>query len=307
MKTPSQTVANYIVVTPVKDEAKYIGRTLQSMSNQTVRPLRWVLVDDGSMDGTPGLISDYADRFEWISSIRLERQAARKLGSAEVRAFALGYESVQHLDHEYIVKLDADLSLPPDYFEQMLARFDANPRLGIASGIYLEEHGGKWKPVHLPSYHAAGAAKMLRTSCYKAIGGFQTLPGWDTADEIRAWVNGWETMHFPEVQLYHLKAEGAASGSLRTSYYHGKIYYVCGGGGLFFCMKVLHRVLTGKPFFLSGVMLLAGYGHSMLIRRPKLVTVHEERFYSRLLNRRLLHEIASHLSLRVYTKQQVDN
>jgi biofilm PGA synthesis N-glycosyltransferase PgaC len=304
---PPQTVANYIVVTPVKNEEKYIARTLQSMSIQTVRPVRWVLVDDGSTDETPGLIHEFVGAFDWISCIRVERGAERQLGSAEVKAFEVGYKSVQHLDHEFVVKLDADLSLSSDYFEQMLLRFHANPSLGIASGLYLEEHDGKWRPAHLPSYHAAGAAKMLRLPCYQAIGGFQSLPGWDTVDEVRAWMNGWETTHFPEIQFHHLKAEGSASGTLCTSYFHGQIYYVCGGSALFFCGKVLHRTLTGKPFFLGGIMLLAGYMQSMLIRRPKIVTLQEEEFYTRLLNRRIFHNIVPKLSLRIYTKKQANN
>ena len=286
--TRPQTVANYIVVTPVKDEERYIAKTLQSVSSQTVRPICWVLVDDGSTDRTPEIICDYVRAFDWISCIRVEREPGRQLGSAEVRAFEIGYRSVLHLNHDYVVKLDADLSLPPDYFEQMLVRFNSNSRLGIASGLYLEEHDGRWNSVSLPPYHAAGAAKMVRVPCYQAIGGFPLLPGWDTADEIKAWAHGWETKHFPEILFCHLKAEGLASGSLGTSYFHGKIYYVCGGNLFFFCAKLLHRLLTGKPFLLSGVMLLAGYVHSALVRCPKLVNAREEKYYRRLLNRRIL-------------------
>jgi poly-beta-1,6-N-acetyl-D-glucosamine synthase len=292
-------VANYVVVTPVKDEQCYIARTLESVTTQTVRPLHWVVVDDNSTDGTPEIINSYLGKFEWISCIRVGGTTERKLGSAEVEAFSLGYESVRHLDHDYVVKLDADLSLPTDYFEKMLALFNEHPRLGIASGVYLEKHDDRWIPIGLPPYHAAGAAKMVRLPCYRAIRGFDLSPGWDTADEIKAWANGWETKHFTEIQFLHLKAEGSASGSLRTSYFHGEIYYVCGGGVLFFGGKLLHRTVTGKPFLLAGVMLLAGYVHSVILRRPKLVSAHEEKFYRRLLNRRIIQRLSSRLSPRV--------
>jgi biofilm PGA synthesis N-glycosyltransferase PgaC len=295
----SEDVSKYIIVTPVKDEERYVARTLQSVTEQTVRPLCWVLVDDGSTDRTPDIIRAYLDNFEWISYIRIERTAQRLLGSAEIRAFSIGYESVRHLEHEYVVKLDADLALPADYFEQMLCRFRDNASLGIASGLYLEEKKGSWSPVPLPQYHAAGAAKMVRVACFHAIGGFPLLPGWDTVDEIKALTRGWETGHFPDVQFYHLKSEGSASGSLRTSFFHGEIYYVCGGSALFFLGKLLHRMMADKPLLLAGALLLFGYLYAVLTRRPKLVSLHEETYYKRLLNRRIAEQLTSRLSFRV--------
>jgi biofilm PGA synthesis N-glycosyltransferase PgaC len=291
-------MSNYIIVTPVKDEELYVAHTLQSVADQTVRPLCWVLVDDGSTDRTPDIIQAYANKFEWISYIRVERTNERLLGSAEIRAFSIGYESIGHLEHDYVVKLDADLALPSDYFEQMLCQFRENSSLGIASGLYLEEKKGSWNPAHLPRYHAAGAAKMARVACLHAIGGFPLLPGWDTVDEIKAWARGWETRHFPEIQFYHLKPEGSALGGLRTSFYHGEIYYVSGGSVLFFAGKLLHRLVTGKPLLLAGGMLLCGYLHAVLTRRHKLVSLHEATYYKRLLNRRIAEQFTSRLSSR---------
>jgi glycosyltransferase involved in cell wall biosynthesis len=246
-----------------------------------------VLVDDGSTDNTAKIIQEYAQSYDWILYRRVSSTPERKLGWAEVRAFGTGYEAVQGLDHAFVVKLDADLLLMPDYFEQMLNRFHANPKLGIASGSYQEEKDGIWKPVILPDYHAAGAAKMVKVECFNAIRGFPTSPGWDTADEIRAWANGWHTQNFPEVLFYHLKPEGSALGPLLTNYRHGEIYYVCGGGIVFFLGKLLHRMIAGRPPLISGFMLLSGYLHAATSRYTKLVTRQEQRFYRRLLNRRI--------------------
>jgi biofilm PGA synthesis N-glycosyltransferase PgaC len=294
----SEDVPKYVIVTPVKDEEQYVARTLLSVTNQTVRPLHWVLVDDGSTDSTPDIIQAYARNFEWISYIRIERTTERLLGSAEIRAFSFGYESIRQLEHDYVVKLDADLALPPDYFEQMLNRFRDNTSLGIASGVYLEEKVGSWAPVLLPEYHAAGAAKMARVACFNAIGGFPRFPGWDTVDEIKAWTHGWDTKHFPDLQFYHLKPEGSAVGSLRTNFYHGKIYYATGGGALFFCGKLLHRLVMSKPLILAGAMLLFGYLHAAAARHPKLVSSYEATYYKRRLNRRIAERFTSRASSR---------
>ena len=277
----------YIVVTPVKDEERYIERTLESVVNQTIRPACWVVVDDGSTDGTPVIIKKYAHRYDWIAYLRIERTNERLLGSAEIRAFTVGYENVCHLEHGYVVKLDADLELPSDYFERMFARFQNEPNLGVASGAYLEEQNGSWKPIELPEYHAAGAAKMVRRQCFRDIEGFVLFPGWDTVDEIKAWTCGWKTCHFPEIQFYHLKPEGSAMGHLRTNFFHGEIYYASGGGVLFLTGKVLRRLIKGKPFLLCGAMLLCGYIYAAITRRPKLVTSQQARVYNRLLNRRI--------------------
>jgi glycosyltransferase involved in cell wall biosynthesis len=278
---------DYVIVTPVKDEEQFLDRMIRSVLSQTVLPSQWVIVDDGSHDRTPEIIRTYAGRVDWISAVRIERGRERRLGSAESLAFAAGYELIRKHPHDFVVKLDADLLLPSDYFEQMLSRFRQNRRLGIASGVYLEKKKGKWREIAMPPYHATGAAKMVRSECFTAIGGFPTSPGWDTADEIKAWSNGWETAHFQDLQLYHLKPEGSSRGAWKTGRLHGQVYYVCGGGKLFFLLKVLQRALLGKPFVLSGIALLYGYLHAAGTREPKLVTPQEEALYKKVLNQRI--------------------
>src|SRR4029079_12675839 len=113
-------------------------------------------------------------------------------GSAEAQAFKYGYDSLGTTDYEFIIKLDGDLSFGPEHLAGVLQRFREDPTLGIASGIYCElSEGDVWKHVRLPWYHAFGACKVVRRSCFEEIGGFRTAPGWDTVDEIRAWHRGW--------------------------------------------------------------------------------------------------------------------
>jgi biofilm PGA synthesis N-glycosyltransferase PgaC len=280
-------VASYLVISPVKDEQQYVETTLRSMVAQTLRPTRWILVDDGSTDNTAAIIERYVRRHEWISLVRLSGSADRQVGSPVVRAFNAGLEAARSENFEFIVKLDCDLHIPPAYFEQLLARFEQDPRLGIASGVYVEQHNGAPVAVAMPEYHAAGACKVVRTRCFQEIGGFVASRGWDTVDEIRAQTLGWHTRHFSDLMFDHLRPEGSARGSLYTSRLHGEVYYLAGGSVMFFLLKVAHRMAIGEPPVLSGLMLLGGYLKPMLLGRKRLVTPDEARWYRSALRRRM--------------------
>lgn len=279
---------NYIIISPVKDEEKYIETTIDAVLRQTIRPSRWVIVDDASRDRTASIIEQYAQRFPWITALRLVREGGRRPGSAVIQAFIAGYQRVLDTDYDFVVKLDGDLDLPLNYFEELIERFREDEALGIASGIYLECRRRRWRPVRMPHYHAAGAAKMVRAKCFSDIGGFVPSRGWDTIDEIRAQTRGWRTRHFEELQFLHLRCEGSASGSTPTNLMHGEIYYVCGGGKLFFLLKVLDRMLRGRPILWGGLAMLWGYLRSWATGKPLLVSEVEAGFYRHMLNRRIV-------------------
>ena len=245
-------------------------------------------MDDGSRDATPQIIARYAAQCSWITALSLARGGERKPGSGVINAFMAGYELAENDNFEFIVKLDCDLEIPPEYFETLLSRFRADPKLGIASGIYVEQKEQVWKPVKMPKYHAAGCSKMVRAECFRDIGGFIPKRGWDTVDEIRAQVMDWETCHFEDLALRHLKSEGAGIGSSRTNLMHGQIYYVTGGGGLFVFLKCLHRLVFGKPILVGGIMMFLGFMQAMLKGEPKLVSDREADRYRHLLNERIL-------------------
>lgn len=278
---------SYIVVTPVKDEVRHIERTLQSVVAQSHRPLIWIIVDDGSSDGTCEIVRKYAAEHSFIRPVWADAVTKRATGTAEVRAFNRGFELVRNEHYGCIVKLDADLSFDPDYFARLIAEFNRNPKLGIASGIYLESRdGGEWNEIEMPSYHAAGASKVIRKECFEEIGGFVEQRGWDTIDEIRAIARGWNTRHFTDLQLKHWKPEGTGMGLLRTTYMHGEIYYRTQGSVLFFALKTLRRLLE-KPYILGGASMVWGYVHAFIKRRELLVTPEEGKCYRNLLNERL--------------------
>lgn len=278
---------SYVVVTPVRDEARFIGKMVDSMLTQSHKPVRWVIVDDGSTDGTVDIVRDRIAGRSWISLLSTGSRS-RNLGVGEIIAFTAGMSSLVGVDYDFVVKLDADVHLYPDYFEKVLSRMQEDPKWGIASGQYWEEEGDQWAPVSMPAYHAAGASKVVRTQCYNEIGGFVPRKGWDTVDEIRAGLRKWRTGHFPDVRFDHLKPEGAAMGSLPTHRFHGEIYYQTGGGAGFLVAKVLHRMYFGRPMVIGGLAMLFGYLRAYARCEERLVTNDEARHYRSMLWRRLM-------------------
>ena len=296
MNTSSRaTSPRYIIISPVKDEEAYVECTLRSVTSQSLRPALWVIVDDGSKDSTAEIVSRYIDFHPFLRLVHNPHTGVRQTNSAEIRAFNVGYESIGETDYDFIVKLDGDLSFEPDYFAKLLGRFNGNDRLGIASGVYLEMDGsGVWKEVAMPSYHAAGACKVIRRECFEEIGGFLVARGWDTVDEIRAMTRGWKTGHFRELQMKHHKVEGSGMGAIRTSVMHGEIYYLTGGSKLFLLLKVLHRMGT-KPYLVGALALFRGYLKAMWGRETPLVTKTEARCYRSLLHARLMNQVKTPL------------
>lgn len=277
----------YVVISPVRDEERYVEQTILSLISQTTKPERWIIVDDGSQDSTVDIIHKYEKQYSWIQLIRLERNTTRQPGGAVITAFNEGYKLVEDEDFDFIVKLDCDLRFDPDYFEKLFSKLQPDMKIGIVSGIYLEQSDDHWIPIDMPPYHAAGASKIVRNECFRQIGGFIPARGWDTVDEIRAQTMGWKTCHFKDVIFYHLKTEGAGIGQVRTNIMHGEIFYLTGGSKLFFAFKVLHRMFFGKPFLVGGMMMIWGYWLAFVSKRNLLVTEQEALFYKRLLNKRL--------------------
>ena len=281
-------MTSYAVVSPVKNEAAYVELTLRSVTSQTLSPALWVIVDDGSTDDSATIVADYASRYAYITLVRRPVVAGRQPGAGVIRAFNHGLCRLAGQPYDFIVKLDCDLSFACDYFARLLQRFLDDATLGIASGIYQEPDAvGTWTPVSMPWYHACGASKVVRRSCFEQIGGFVTSPGWDTVDEIRAFTRGWTTRHFSELLLRHHKPEGSGIGPLRTSRMHGEIFYRTGGDPLLLLFKVLHR-LRSRPVVLNAAALIVGYLNALVRRDPLLVTRGEAKRYRALLRERLV-------------------
>jgi biofilm PGA synthesis N-glycosyltransferase PgaC len=287
----------YLIVSPVKDEARFLEETLRSVATQTIKPIGWVIVDDGSNDNSPQIIDKFAKDRPWITLVKTDRKTARQPGSSVIKAFNLGYAQAQDENYDFIIKLDCDLRFDTRYFEKILKKFNENPRLGIASGVYLEDNGQGWKPIKMPTYHAAGASKVIRKKCFDQIGGFIPHKGWDTVDEIKAQSLGWETGHFSEAIFFHLKNEGSGIGRLKTNIMLGEISYLTGSSKLFFLFKIVHRAILGRPIILNALFMFLGYMKALALRKELLVTREEAEHYRNLVLGRLKKRVKASVSI----------
>ncbi|HEV2116432.1 MAG TPA: glycosyltransferase family A protein [Terriglobales bacterium] len=276
----------YVVITPVRDEETWLNFTMESMVAQTLRPAEWIIVDDGSSDGTAAIIQEYAGRYRWIRGLTRPDRGRRLPGAGVVEAFYEGYRSLSCPDWEFLVKLDADLSFAPDFFQLTLAHFSAQPRLGIGGACLYQVADGMPELEEGPRFHVRGATKIYRRECWEAIGGLMVAPGWDVMDEIRANMLGWTTESFDDVSALHHRPTGGA-GYWRDMVKRGRGCYVAGYHPLYVAARCLRR-LGSRPYLLGSVGMGAGFisaylGRSGAPRDPNLVRYVHQQQWRRLL------------------------
>lgn len=263
---------SYVIVSPCRDEAAHMRRTLDSVSRQSVPPDLWIVVDDGSTDETPAILAEYAARLPYLRIVRRADRGARSVGPGVVDAFNAGYGSIDGDAFGFLCKLDLDLELPPAYFERLLERMRADPRLGTCSGkpFYADRDG------HLVSEKcgdemSAGMTKFYRTACFRDIGGFVPQVMWDGIDCHRCRMLGWKACSFDDAELrfLHLRPMGSSQDSLWVGRRrHGRGQWFMGTGFLFMTASALYRS-TRPPLFTGGLAMWLGYVGSMLRRTPR--------------------------------------
>jgi biofilm PGA synthesis N-glycosyltransferase PgaC len=259
----------YVVVTPARDEERTIALTIESMLAQTVRPLRWVIVDDGSTDRTRAIVEKFLPDHPWMELVQRTNRGFRALGGGVVDAFNEGFAHVRDLPWDFVVKLDADLSFDARYFEDLLRRFDADPKLGMASGKTFLVKDGRKSIEWCHDEHVRGPAKMYSRACFDAIGGIEARRGWDMIDETRAQMLGWDTRSFVEHELiHHRPIDGRQSNVLRSRFEMGKLYRFLGYHWAYHAIRSARSAVQDFPLVTGGIALFAGYLWSALKREP---------------------------------------
>jgi glycosyltransferase involved in cell wall biosynthesis len=261
----------YIVITPVRNEEKYLQLTIDSMVAQTLRPQRWVIVDDGSKDDTGKIALAAAQAQPWVSVVQRPDRGFRQAGGGVMEAFYDGYRSLGEGAWRFLAKLDGDLSLSSAYFEQSLKRFELDPKLGIGGGTICNAINGSLEVESRidPAFHVRGATKIYRRECWEQIGGLVRAPGWDTVDEVKANMLGWSTRTFSELKIEHHRAAGEAYGRWSNLIKNGLANYIAGYHPLFMLLKSIRRSFE-RPYLVAGCGLWCGFVGGYIKRVPQV-------------------------------------
>jgi glycosyltransferase involved in cell wall biosynthesis len=261
--------ATYVVITPVRNEAEFIEKTLLSMCQQTISPVEWVIVNDGSTDETADIVARYAAQHAWIRLVNRQDRGARQRGRGVIEAFYAGHATLACPDYDLIVKLDGDLSFEPTYFESLLREFASNPRLGIAGGGVYERLDGEHWVLQAARHHVRGPTKVYRRACFDAIGGLVPALGWDGVDEWKALMLGWEVQSFLELKVCHYRWTGAATGALKSRVEQGYGAHYMSYHPLFTVARGV-RYMFVRPYLVGGIVFIAGYLVAWLRGQPRL-------------------------------------
>jgi poly-beta-1,6-N-acetyl-D-glucosamine synthase len=267
----SGTLGRYVLITPARNEEAFIELTLKSVVSQTVKPLRWVIVSDGSTDRTDELVSRYLGDNPWIELVKRPQRQERHF-AGKVRAFEAGYERLKGLDFDIIGNLDADISFEPNYFEFLLAKFRENPRLGVG-GTPFREGTHQYDYRYSSVEHVSGACQLFRRDCFADVGGYipVKIGGVDLVAVITARMKGWQTRSFPEkVCLHHRKMGTGTHKNLAVSFKGGKGDYMLGGAPLWEVFRCIYQ-MKNRPWIIGGALRLAGFYWAMASGLEKCV------------------------------------
>lgn len=263
----------YVLISPCKDEGRYIEKTLKSVLAQTVKPAQWVIVDDGSTDDGMAIVARYRDEMPFIKVVT-RPHGARRVGGGVIAAFNDGRAAVDVEDYDFLCKFDVDLDLPPRYFETLLDRMAADPRLGTCSGkaYYHHPDTGALQSELCGDEASVGMTKFYRRACFEEIGGFVAEVGWDGYDCHRARWFGWRAQSWndEELRFIHLRPMGSSQTNIyRGRIRHGKGQYHIGTHPLFFLLSSAYRAVRQKPYVTGTLYAIWGYAKAALDGEPR--------------------------------------
>lgn len=256
-----QRLLKYVLITPARDEAAFIELAIQSVIQQTLLPVKWVIVSDGSIDGTDDIVKKYASAYPWIELVRMPERRDRSF-SGKAYAFNTGYQQVKALDYDVIANLDGDLSFEPDYFSFLLGKMSDDSSLGVVGTPFEERAGEPFYDYSIVGLdHVSGACQLFRRQCFEEIGGYvpMKLGGIDYVALTTARMKGWKTRTFTEKHsVHHRKMGTAQTGVLKSKYKLGLKDYIFGGHPLWELFRAFYQ-MTKRPFIVGGLALGTGY------------------------------------------------
>jgi glycosyltransferase involved in cell wall biosynthesis len=263
------TLPDYAVISPVRDEAEHLPLMIESMLAQTHPPVRWVIVDDGSSDGTGEIARAAEERTPWITVVGSAPGGERARGAPVVRAFERGLAQLDE-PHEFVSKLDGDLFLPAHYFEWVAQTFAHEPRAGIVGGRVVVHDGREWRPERVGRHTVHGANKSYRRACLEDIGGLRASMGWDGIDEYAAKARGWRVLPLSELQVLHYARRGSKQAWWRARLEEGRGAHFMGYLPRFVLFRAAYRMAVEEPRVVGGMVLAAGFLKALASGAPRV-------------------------------------
>ncbi len=282
----------YVLITPARNEEAFIGNTILSVVAQTRRPVKWVIVSDGSNDRTDEIVKQYASQHDWIELLRMPEHRDRQF-AAKANCFNAGYARLKDVEYDVIANLDADITFDPDYCEFLLSKFASTPKLGVAGTPFVEDASQLDKHTYAHGSanlnHVSGACQMFRRECFEAIGGYIPIKGgaidWIAVTTAR--MKGWETRTFLDKACFHHRKLGTGNDSpLMVRFHYGKKAYYVGGHPVWETLRGIFQ-MREQPFVLGGAYFLCGFGWAVITRMhrpvsPELMAFHRTEQMARL-------------------------
>jgi poly-beta-1,6-N-acetyl-D-glucosamine synthase len=279
---PMSPSRRYLLISPCRDEAKYIRRTLDSVAAQSVLPALWVVVDDGSTDATPAILEEYARRLPYLRVVRRTDRGHREVGLGVIEAFYTGLQTVRPEDFDYLCKLDMDLDLPARYFELLMQRMESDPRIGTTSGKpwFVHPQSGALVSEICGDEMSVGMTKFYRIICFEEIGGFVRQVMWDGIDCHRARMLGWiaESVDLEPLRFVHLRPQGASQKGIWTGRLRAGFGQYFMGTSPLYCLAIALYRLPAHPVLIGSVAMLWGYLRSWLKGLPRYGDLEFRRF-----------------------------
>lgn len=284
--TAVRTLPTCALVTPARNEEAFIEATIRSVVAQTVRPVRWVIVSDGSTDGTDAIVRRYAAENPWIELLRMPERRDRQFG-AKANCFNAGYARLEGNSFEIIGNLDADITFGPDYLQFLLERFAADPRLGVAGTPFVEDESRPnehtYAHGHANLQHVSGACQLFRRDCFREVGGYVPVKGgaidWIAVTTAR--MKGWQTRTFTDRVCFHHRKLGTGNNSpLMVWFHYGRKAYYTGSHPLWAVMRGFFQ-MRNRPWVVGGLMFHCGFFCGALQRMPRPVSAELMAFHRR--------------------------
>jgi glycosyltransferase involved in cell wall biosynthesis len=266
----------YYIVIPTYNEEKFISLTLQSIVEQTVLPSKVVVVNDGSTDKTEEILNSFVEKYSFISLVNKTSDAIHLPGSKVIQAFQKGLETLDD-NYDIMVKIDADLIFPSNYFETIIKHFQSDERIGMVGGFCYIEKNGEWILENLTDKdHIRGALKAYRKEAFKQIGGLKPAMGWDTVDELLCKFYNWKVVTDESLHVKHLKPTGA-SYNKAARYKQGEAFYSLGYGFFITAIASLKLAMRkGKPLLF--IDYIKGFWKAKSAKKELLVTSEQAKF-----------------------------